>query len=221
MMTSEKRTSEFFDCYAHDFSAIYGTRSGFFKDLINRFFRKSMMIRYQKTVDGCDPIDGKTVIDIGCGPGHYGIALASKGAGHVLGIDFAEAMIDLARRNAVNAGVEDRCDFVCDDFLTYETSRRFDYCILMGFMDYVADPGRVIEKVLSITGSKAFFSFPAEGGLLAWQRKLRYKRKCDLYLYAREHLESLFSRLTRSSVAIEKIERDFFVTVAVSEPEFG
>ena len=54
-MTSPRRTSEFFDSYAHDFSAIYGTGSGFFKDLINRLFRKSMVIRYRKTVEGCDP----------------------------------------------------------------------------------------------------------------------------------------------------------------------
>jgi len=210
-----KRTADFFDSYAHDFSAIYGTSNSLPNRLINRLFRKSMMIRYRKTVTGCDPVEGKSVIDIGCGPGHYGITLAKKGANHVLGLDFAPGMIDLARSNARAAGVDEICEFVCDDFLNRIIDRTFDYAVLMGFMDYVTDPGEVIRKALEVTGSRAFFSFPAEGGFLAWQRKMRYSRRCDLFLYTEEGLRNLFSGVGARDVSIERIERDFFVTAAM------
>lgn len=213
-MTSGKRTSEFFDSYAHDFSAIYGTSNSLTDRLINKFFRKSMLIRYMKTIERCNPIEGRTVLDIGCGPGHYGIALARKGAGHILGIDFAPAMIEIAVENAIGAGVADRCSFISGDFMSYESPDVFDYVILMGFMDYMEGPREVIEKVVAMTGSSAFFSFPAAGGLLAWQRRLRYKRRCDLYLYGRAELEDLFDGLPGAVTTIERIERDFFVAVA-------
>ena len=67
-MTVERRTSDFFDSYAHDFSAIYGTANNPVDKIINRLFRKSMMIRYRKSLEGCDPIEGRSVLDIGCGP---------------------------------------------------------------------------------------------------------------------------------------------------------
>jgi hypothetical protein len=77
----------------------------------------------------------------------------------------------------------------------------------------MADPRKTIEKVLSVTNSKAFFSFPAEGGILAWQRKLRYKSRCPLYLYTLPQLKDLFSSAAPEQVRIEPIARDYFVTV--------
>jgi SAM-dependent methyltransferase len=217
-MTFERRTSAFFDSYAHDFSAIYGTANNPVDKVINRLFRKSMMIRYRKSIEGCDPIEGRSVLDIGCGPGHYCIALARKGAGRVVGLDFAPGMIDLARANAREAGVEDICEFVCADFMAYPVGGKFDYAILMGFMDYISDPRPVIEKALAATSQRAFFSFPAKGGLLAWQRKLRYRRRCDLFLYDEGDLKRLFRDLPIGGVMIERIERDFFVTADTAGP---
>ncbi len=214
-MTSGRRTSEFFDSYAHDFDAIYGTRNSLLNRIVNRYLRKSMMLRYRKTIEGCDPVDGRTVLDVGCGPGHYAIALAGKGAGCVVGIDFAEGMINLANEYAARAGVSETCEFICGDFMTFEAGCKFDYSILMGFMDYVAEPGRVVERAVAITGSKAFFSFPADGGLLSWQRKLRYKKRCDLYLYTPDHIDEIFARIPRVSVSVERIARDYFVTASI------
>jgi 2-polyprenyl-3-methyl-5-hydroxy-6-metoxy-1,4-benzoquinol methylase len=214
-MKSRKRTSEFFDSYAHDFSAIYGTSNNPLNRIVNRLFRKSMMIRYRKTIEGCYPIQGKRVIDVGCGPGHYCVALARRGARRVLGLDFAPGMIDLARSNARSTGVEDVCDFACEDFMSFQVPVSFDYAVLMGFMDYIRDPGPVIEKVLAVTSSKAFFSFPAAKGFLAWQRKLRYSRRCDLYLYTEDDLKGLFANRVSGGFNIERIERDFFVTVDI------
>jgi SAM-dependent methyltransferase len=208
------RAETFFDGYAGDFNAIYGNQNTLVNRLVNRYLRRSMRLRFERVLSGAIPIEGKTALDIGCGPGHYSVELARRGAAHVEGLDFAQTMIDLARANAARAGVEGRCSFKVADFFAYPAEHaKFDYAVIMGVMDYIADPRPMIEKVVSLTGRKAFFSFPVAGGLLAWQRQLRYKNRCDLFLYDRSRLRVLFADLPCRDVETEQIDRDYFVTV--------
>lgn len=212
MPETAERTSEFFQAYARDFDAIYGTRNTWLNRLINALFRRSMKLRFVETLKGCTPISGKRVLDVGCGPGHYAVALARLGARYILGLDFAPEMLELARARAAQAGVADRCHFELADFRDYPLTETFDYAVVMGFMDYVREPGVVIEKVLNATTDRAFFSFPAAGGLLAWQRRRRYQRRCELFLYSDKDLEKIFSG-TGTRWECRGLARDYFVTV--------
>lgn len=214
-MKTEPRTGRFFDSYAREFDAIFTSQGSIFTRLINHFFRKSTRLRYLKTLEECHPVEGKTVLDIGCGPGYYAIALAQRGAGRVLGIDVSPAMVELARQHAGKAGVEGRTNFMAMDFNRFSSNDQFDYTIAQGFMDYIPNAPEVVEKILSLTKSKAFFSFPKDGGFLAWQRKMRYRWKCDLFMYRREQVEKLFDPW-RGKTKIEQISRDFFVTVELT-----
>jgi len=207
------RTQTFFHQYANDFDAIYGNQNGLIDSVVNKLFRKSMRLRFEKTIEGCTPIEGKSVLDIGCGPGHYSITLAQRGAGRVVGIDFAEGMLKLASEHAQKIGVGDRCKFMVADFYQYPPEEIFDYVVVMGFMDYMPDAEKVVAKVLSLTRNKAFFSFPVAGGILGWQRKLRYQKRCDLFLYSEEQLKQIFSHFPEVTATIEPISRDFFVTL--------
>jgi 2-polyprenyl-3-methyl-5-hydroxy-6-metoxy-1,4-benzoquinol methylase len=211
---SYTQTQEFFQSYATNFNSIYSSRNSLLNAFTNRVFRKSMRLRYLKTIEGCEPVQGKTVLDIGCGPGHYGVELARRGAAQVVGIDFAERMIDLARYQAETAGVSARCEFMVGDFNLFRPGQKFDHVIVMGFMDYIADPRPLIDGVLSLTSGQAFFSFPAAGGILGWQRRLRYRNRCPLFLYTREEVEHLFLA-AGVEPRIEPIARDFFVTINV------
>lgn len=189
---SLERTQGFFHSYANDFDAIYSNRGGTLNGLVNRLFRQSMRLRFVKTLEGCVPIEGKTVLDVGCGPGHYSISLAQRGAAKVVGLDFAEGMLGLAAEHAGRAGVSERCQFLTADFMTWSPPEPVDYVIVMGFMDYMSDPRAVIGKALSLTRRRAFFSFPAAGGILSWQRRMRYRRRCDLFFYTRSEIEQIF-----------------------------
>jgi 2-polyprenyl-3-methyl-5-hydroxy-6-metoxy-1,4-benzoquinol methylase len=214
-MTAE-RTAEFFDRYARDFNAIYGNKNTLFNSVVNALFRQSMKRRYELTLQGCAPIEGRSVLDIGCGPGHYSIELARRGAKRVLGIDFADGMLDLARRAAAAAGVQDVCSFENADFFKRDFDARFDYVIVMGFMDYVADPRSLIRKAVQLTASRAFFSFPLDDGLLAWQRRLRYRSRCDLFMYTEPRVRALFAEVANTRFDVQRIHRDLFVTVSVN-----
>jgi 2-polyprenyl-3-methyl-5-hydroxy-6-metoxy-1,4-benzoquinol methylase len=214
-MTTGQRVAEFFHEYARDFDAIYGSDHGLVDRVVNRLFRKSMRLRYEHTIAGCQPVAGKTVIDIGCGPGHYGITLARQGAARVVGVDVASGMLDLARAKATEAGVGERCEFVSGDFTAMPSAEGFDYAIVMGVMDYIAVPRTMTERVLAVTRGTAFFSFPARGGLLAWQRQLRYRRRCDLFMYDEADVRRAFSDHGYRELVIERLARDFFVTCRV------
>src|SRR3989339_405338 len=199
-MPANNSTKVFFDSYAHGFDSIYGKNTPLFKRIINDVFRRTIKIRYEKTLMGCEPLDGKSIIDIGCGPGRYSIALAHKGAGSVLGIDFSEEMLNIAKQNALAMSVSEKCRFECCDFVTQPILGMFDYAIVMGVMDYIKEPLELMEKVISATSDKAFFSFPADGGFFAWQRKLKYKFRCDLYMYTEERLKNLFERIPNKKI---------------------
>lgn len=220
-MNGAGRTASFFDRYAPDFGAIYGNQDRFPESLLNRVFRRSMRLRFEKTLAGCHPLEGRTVIDVGCGPGHYSVALARLGAAHVVGVDFAPGMLSLAAEQASAAGVADRCEFVQADFLEQPEQQQFDYAVVMGVMDYVADPAAFMAKVLRLTRGRAFFSFPVAGGLLAWQRQLRYRHRCRLFLYSESRLRELLLGLAPAYGEIERIDRDFFMTVAAPPPRPG
>jgi len=74
------------------------------------------------------------IADFGCGPGLYASRLAAVGA-DVTGIDLSERSIEYARSVAVERGLH--IDYVRQNYLEYETERRFDL-ILMIFCDFCA-----------------------------------------------------------------------------------
>lgn len=209
---SGSRTSTFFDSYSQDFDAIYGNKHSLFDAGINNLFRSSMRLRYLKTLEGCSPVIGHTILDVGCGPGHFSIALAKGGADSVLGIDFAENMLNISRTSADKAGVGQKCRFEQANFLERDFDTKFDYTILIGLMDYMEDPLSVIRKALNITSKRAFFSFPLDGGFLAWQRKVRYKSRCELFLYTQLQVLELFAQMEHERLEIVRMDRDLFVT---------
>jgi hypothetical protein len=87
---------------------------------------------------------------------------------------------------------------------------------MMGFIEYFEQPDLVIKKALDITNKLILISFPVDGGFLAFQRKLRYKRRCYLRLYSLEDIKELLGRLNIKTYTIEKIQRDFFVTIKLN-----
>ena len=77
------RTSEFFDRYAVDFDSIYGNDDRALERIANRLFRGAMLLRYQKTMAGCQPVAGKRVIVVYQVPLHERVAednAADRGA---------------------------------------------------------------------------------------------------------------------------------------------
>ncbi|MBD3170317.1 MAG: methyltransferase domain-containing protein [candidate division Zixibacteria bacterium] len=74
------------------------------------------------------------IVDFGCGPGLYTIALAERGA-RVTGIDFSENSIKYARNAASRRDLN--IDYVMRNYLEFQTDKTFDL-ILMIMCDFCA-----------------------------------------------------------------------------------
>jgi len=80
-------------------------------------------------------IDGQTAVaDFGCGPGLYTTRFAEHGA-DVTGIDFSQRSIRYANETAARKALS--IDYVCRDYLEFETEKRFDL-ITMIMCDFCA-----------------------------------------------------------------------------------
>jgi 2-polyprenyl-3-methyl-5-hydroxy-6-metoxy-1,4-benzoquinol methylase len=207
-----KNNTSFWDSYASDFDAIYGTKNSVLNNIINKLFRESMKIRLEKTIK-LIPEEKVSVIDIGCGPGQYCFILAQDSNREILGIDFSETMIQLASGRALELGIEKKLKFEVINFMEFDPGRKFDFSIMMGFIEYFEDTELIIKKAIDITNRKILISFPVAGGFLAFQRKLRYRKRCYLRLFSYEEIESILEGLNIRSYTIEKIQRDYFVTI--------
>jgi 2-polyprenyl-3-methyl-5-hydroxy-6-metoxy-1,4-benzoquinol methylase len=50
------------------------------------------------------------VIDFGCADGIESIDMAQHGVGRIFGIDIRKSALEIARKRATDAGLEDRCN---------------------------------------------------------------------------------------------------------------
>jgi len=54
----------------------------------------------RRAVRAAAPIEGARVLDVACGTGDLSLAFARAGAGEVIGVDFTEPMLEIARKKA-------------------------------------------------------------------------------------------------------------------------
>jgi len=72
--------------------------------------------------------EDRSVADFGCGPGLYTIRLAASGA-NITGVDFSERSLRHARECARVKGMS--IDYVCANYLDFESDKRFDLITLI------------------------------------------------------------------------------------------
>jgi ubiquinone/menaquinone biosynthesis C-methylase UbiE len=204
----------FFDAYAADFDHIYDdTGKGAFARFVDVRLRKEMRIRFQNAFDALEPLRGRSLLDAGCGGGRYAIPAAKAGASRVLGLDFSEPMLDLARRKATAEGVGEVCRFVKADLLGHALEEKsFDYAIAIGFFDYQTDPAAVaaLRALARAARRRVFVSLPKRWHVLTPQRKVRYSLfRCFVRFYSRAQVERLAASVAPRRTTILDIGREY------------
>ncbi len=100
-------------------------------------------------------IDGKIVVDFGCGTGAEAVEIAERGARQVIGLDLRERVLVRARERAQAAGVADRCLF------TTTAAGRADVVISIDAFEHFEDPAAILEtmKKLLRPGGRILVAF--------------------------------------------------------------
>jgi ubiquinone/menaquinone biosynthesis C-methylase UbiE len=86
-------------------------------------------------------IDGKVVLDFGCGTGAESVEMAQRGAQRVIGLDIQERFLVAARERAKEAGVSERCTFVT------ATDERADVIVSLDSFEHFSDPAAVLAQM--------------------------------------------------------------------------
>src|ERR1044071_4831979 len=125
-------TKQYWDSHVNVWDSIYLDESPLARKL-NRVLRKAIYERFRVAIEAPGTLEGKHVLDVGCGSGRYSIEAARRGAARVVGLDFAPSMLEIARKQAQEAGVGDRCEFVQGDFGEFKAGEKFDVVVANGF----------------------------------------------------------------------------------------
>ena len=122
-------------------------------------------------------VQGKKVLDAGCGYGYYSVLMAERGA-RVTGIDISERMIELAKQNARMASIE--CQFlVCDmQDLRVFTENSFDMVISSIVVGYLDNLEKAFSEVFRVLKCNGVFAFSENHPLLkgSWEKDSKGKR---------------------------------------------
>jgi ubiquinone/menaquinone biosynthesis C-methylase UbiE len=204
-----------FDRSAEWFDSVYtGTGVPPFRRLITRIFMHDIFWRFDLTLAECTPAAGTSVLDIGCGTAVYPEALGRRGASRLVGLDFAPGMIEIARRRMDAAGLGDRTDLRCADFLAYPETEAFDYTLAIGVFDYFRDPGPHLQKMARMTRRKAIVTFPQLWNPWTAVRRARYTLtgiNCPLHFFSRAHVQQLMRDAGFGRVRVKTLTNIFFV----------
>ncbi len=96
------------------------------------------------------PLNGKTVLDVGCGGGILADSMARRGA-QVLGIDLAAKALKVARLHAMEVATEG-VDYreIAAEALAAERPASFDAVTCMEMLEHVPDPASVVQACATL-----------------------------------------------------------------------
>jgi 2-polyprenyl-6-hydroxyphenyl methylase/3-demethylubiquinone-9 3-methyltransferase len=110
-------------------------------------------------IDALAAIQGKRVLDVGCGGGILAEAMAVKGA-RVKGIDLADKPLKVAMLHAMESKVEVDYEAIATEALAEREPASFDVITCMEMLEHVPDPDAVVRACVALAkpGGWLFFS---------------------------------------------------------------
>jgi 2-polyprenyl-6-hydroxyphenyl methylase/3-demethylubiquinone-9 3-methyltransferase len=111
-------------------------------------------------IDRLAPLDGRRVLDVGCGGGILADSMARRGA-NVLGIDLAAKPLKVAQLHALEAGTQGvEYREVAAEALAQDMPAQFDAVTCMEMLEHVPDPSAIVRACAALVkpGGMVFFS---------------------------------------------------------------
>ncbi len=214
-MNDSKQVKSYFERASQLFNSVYTGEMSPLSRFLNRILRRDMRERFLLTLREVQKERPQSLIDIGVGPGQYLKAYVELGVPQIIGLDFSEPMLDLAKKlvGTPPEGVE--VIYTVADFTEAEINQKYDISVAMGVYDYIAEPQDFLLKMKNISNICVLASFPS---ISIWRtpiRKVRYAwKRCPVYFYNRARIEALAEKVGFKEIEIIKIKgsgMDYFV----------
>lgn len=207
MTQTSTQAGTFFDKFAGTFDTFYDGKRSPFMQWVDRKYRHDMFARYAMTFERLGDLKGKRGLDIGCGSGPYVAEALRRGAAEVVALDPAPGMLELTRRRVETLGSLERVKFIEGYFPDKCPSGPFDFAVIMGVLDYVADPVSFFKALRGVMTGTAAVSFPSKHWFRTPVRKVRYRlRNCPVYFYDDSDIRSIGSKAGFGKVDVIKID---------------
>lgn len=110
-------------------------------------------------IDSIAALQGKRVLDVGCGGGILSESMFFKGA-DVTGIDLGEKALNVAKLHQLESGAKVNYQLVAVEQLAAEQPASFDVVTCMEMLEHVPDPASVVAACARLVkpGGAVFFS---------------------------------------------------------------
>lgn len=110
-------------------------------------------------IDDRSPVNGKTVVDVGCGGGLLTEAMAWRGA-EATGIDMGEAPLAVAKIHRLESKLDIDYRQITAEELALQQPEHYDVVTCLEMLEHVPDPGSVIQACADLArpGGSLYFS---------------------------------------------------------------
>ena len=110
-------------------------------------------------IDRCAGLNGKIVLDVGCGGGILAESMAQRGA-QVTGIDLSDKALKVAQLHVLESGVTLDYRHASAEDLARERPQHYDIVTCMELLEHVPDPASTVRAcaTLAKAGGHVFFS---------------------------------------------------------------
>lgn len=161
---------------------------------------------------------GGPVLDVGTGPAQLPVELCRRSpAARVTGVDLSEPMLDVARSNIRQAGLEDRLDVRRADAKRLPfADGSFGAVISNSIVHHIPEPKGVLAEMLRVAapGGRLFVR-----DLLRPQDEARFRQLVAAHAgSANEHQRQMFADSLRAALTLAEI-RDLVVALGYPRPD--
>ena len=119
--------------------------------------------KFWSRLSGKPNLNGKSILDFGCGHGSLCIDVANSGAKKVTGVDLNNELIDFANKNLERnySQNKENVNFKSSDLLSDNFSEKFDIILSKDTFEHTLNLDKVLNKMYNLlnSGGKAYLGF--------------------------------------------------------------
>ena len=195
-----RTTKQYFDELSNDYILAFdGKGNRPTEKIANKLFRSDIFIKRTNCVVELIKkigVQDKTVLDIGCGPGHISVLIAQMGASQVVGIDISQKMIEHAIGLSDKYNSKEKCIFTVGDALDTNLPRS-DITLIIAVLEYHEKPELLLKKIADQTKEWIILATPKR---IWWMIVLR-----KIYLQYLKGLPVFFHTNDKLSLPLEQL----------------